>query len=132
MMNEMKFLLCIVFFGCFSSAYSEDRAVPAELLKLRTSYEAEIVKAGAMSIRELEGTEWQWASGGTLRFEENGKATHTAWSTPGIWKKVNSVSITLQRPGGDPPMTVVFSDQRLNEAVITSHLGTSTTITRIK
>ena len=121
MMNEMKFLLCIVFVGCFSSASSEDRAVPAELLK-----------AGAMSIRELEGTEWQWASGGTLRFEENGKATHTAWSTPGIWKKVNSVSITLQRPGGDPPMTVVFSDQRLNEAVITSHLGTSTTITRIK
>ena len=88
-------------------------------------------KKVAANMKVLDGSEWQWGSGGTVKLERNGEAIHTAWSTPGQWKRVNNVTITIQRPGGDPPMTVVFSDQNLTDAVVTSHLNTTTTIKRI-
>lgn len=170
--------LSLIFGAWIVPMIAQDEAVPAELLKLRASYDAEIkrltetpkrkyvealerlqafyTKNGeldkALIVREeiqtaaqdpaeakkmaansklLDGSEWQWGSGGTLKLERNGDAIHTAWATPGQWKKINSVTITIQRPGGDPPMTVVFSDQNLTDAVVTSHLNTTTTIKRI-
>ncbi len=177
-MKMMTRVLFLLFALSGASSYSEDAPVPTELLKLRSSYEAEIkrvtetpkrkyaealeklqawyTKNGeldkALIVREeiqmtmrdqgeakkmdanlkvLDGSEWQWGSGGTLKLEKNGDAVHTAWATPGQWKKVNNISITIQRPGGDPPMTVIFSDQTLMDATVTSHLGTTTTIRRI-
>jgi len=88
-------------------------------------------KKAEVNLKLLDDSEWQWGSGGTLKLERNGDAIHSAWSTPGQWKKINNVTITIQRPGGDPPMTVVFSDQNLTDAVVTSHLNTTTTIKRI-
>ncbi|HRQ89510.1 MAG TPA: hypothetical protein PLA50_11970 [Bacteroidia bacterium] len=85
----------------------------------------------ALTTRTLGGTTWKWGSGGTLKLERGGKAAHSTWGRPGSWKRIDNLSIELQRPGGDPPMKVVFSDETLNNAVVTSHLGTSTTLTRI-
>jgi len=81
--------------------------------------------------RILYGSEWLWGSGGTLTLERNGNASHTAWSVPGLWKKMRDGTLSLQRPGGDPPMSVKFSDENLTNAVVTSHLGTTTTIKRV-
>ncbi len=177
-MNYLAHTICSFLVLSVSFAFAADKASPAELLKLRASYEAELsrvtepvnrkyldalqklqefyTKNGdldkALIVREemqlagqsnavekkltiaakdLEGSEWQWGTGGTLKLEKSGKAIHTAWPSPGVWKKVNNVTITLQRPGGDPPMTVVFSDQELSSATVTSHLGTTTTISRV-
>ena len=88
-------------------------------------------ESNALGGMGLEGSEWVWGTGGTLTLSENGFAKHSSWQNPGIWKKVNEVTITVQRPGGDPPMTVVFSNTTLTDAVVTSHLGTKTTIRRI-
>jgi len=81
--------------------------------------------------RILYGSEWLWGSGGTLTLERNRDASHTAWSIPGSWKKMRDGTLSLQRPGGDPPMSVKFSDESLTNAVVTSHLGTTTTIKRV-
>lgn len=95
------------------------------------SEEAAAAPAMAVNDRILNGSEWLWGSGGTLKLERNGDAIHTAWSVPGSWKKMRDGTLSLQRPGGDPPMTVKFADENLLNAVVTSHLGTTTTIRRV-
>ena len=84
-----------------------------------------------LTTRSLGGTEWQWGSGGVLKLERGGKATHSTWGAPGSWKRIDDLSIALQRPGGGPPMTAAVSDEELTSAVITSHVVASTTLTRI-
>ncbi len=93
--------------------------------------ESAAVPAIAINERILYGSEWLWGTGGTLTLERNGDASHTAWSVPGSWKKMRDGTISLQRPGSDPPMSVKFSDETLINAVVTSHLGTTTTIKRV-
>lgn len=103
-------------------------------LRIKEEMEKEAAAKGKETIttRTLGGTDWQWGSGGILKLERGGKASHSLWSAPGTWKRIDELSISVQRPGSDPPMTAVFSDEELTSAVITSHLGTSTTLTKIE
>jgi hypothetical protein len=44
---------------------------------------------------------------------------------------VNNLTITFQRPGGDPPMTAIFSDEKLMTAEVTTGKGGHTNLTSI-
>jgi hypothetical protein len=88
--------------------------------------------AGETAELRLNDSEWKWGSGGILKLQKGGVATHTAWKAPGSWKLAADNSLSLQRPGNDPPMTVVFSTPQLTQGSVTSHTGSQTTLTRIK
>ncbi|MCX6849581.1 MAG: hypothetical protein NTY98_11725 [Verrucomicrobia bacterium] len=80
-------------------------------------------------IAKFAGTQWTWGSGGIFKLEPNGVATHSAWNKEGTWVAMNDTTIFVKRPANDPPMIVEFDDA-LSQGKVTSHIPTSTTITR--
>jgi hypothetical protein len=82
-------------------------------------------------LAKFEGTQWTWGTGGVFRLEPNGVATHSAWNKPGSWVAMNGTTVFVKRPANDPPMIVSFDDT-LSQGKVTSHVPTSTTITRSK
>lgn len=178
MMPNVRLLLSVALVLLSSSVSSEEQEVPAELLKLRALFDAEIqrvtevpkrryaealerlqtnytrngelakalkVKEEIQSLNEAEtdeskrtvndrilyGSEWLWGSGGTLTLERNGDALHTAWSVPGSWKKMRDGTVSIQRPGSDPPMVLEFSDETFTHGTVTSHVGAKTSLRRV-
>lgn len=86
----------------------------------------------AATAASLNDSEWTWGSGGTLKLVKGGTATHSAWNARGSWKLVDDKTISLQRPGNDPPMTVIFTNPNLTSGEVTSYTGGKTTMTRTK
>ncbi len=82
-------------------------------------------------LAKFTGTQWTWGSGGIFRLEANGVATHSAWNKEGTWVAMNDTTIFVKRPANDPPMIVEFDDG-LSQGKVTSHVPTSTTLTRRK
>lgn len=82
-------------------------------------------------LAKFAGTQWSWGSGGVFRLEPGGVATHSAWNKEGTWVAMNDTTIFVKRPANDPPMIVEFDDA-LSQGKVTSHIPTSTTITRMK
>ena len=82
-------------------------------------------------LAKFAGTQWRWGSGGVLSLQPDGVATHSAWNKEGTWVAMNETTLFLQRPANDPPMIVEFDDA-LSQAKVTSHVPSSTTITRMK
>ncbi len=85
----------------------------------------------APTLAKFTGTQWAWGSGGVFKLEANGVATHSAWNKEGTWAAMNGTTIFVKRPANDPPMIVEF-DEELSKGKVTSHIPTSTTITRMK
>lgn len=82
-------------------------------------------------VAKFAGTQWTWGSGGVFKLEPDGVATHSAWNKEGTWVAMNDTTIFVKRPANDPPMIVEFDDER-TQGKVTSHIPTSTTITRMK
>jgi len=82
-------------------------------------------------IAKFAGTQWTWGSGGVFKLEPDGVATHSAWNKEGTWVAMNETTIFVKRPANDPPMIVEFDEER-TQGKVTSHIPTSTTITRMK
>ena len=82
-------------------------------------------------LAKFVGTQWTWGSGGTFKLEPDGVATHSAWNKAGTWVAMNDTTIFVKRPANDPPMIVEF-DEALSQGKVTSHVPSSTTITRMK
>ncbi len=82
-------------------------------------------------IAKFSGTQWRWGSGGVFKLEPDGVATHSAWPKEGTWVAMNDTTIFVKRPANDPPMIVEFDEER-TQGKVTSHIPTSTTITRMK
>jgi hypothetical protein len=80
---------------------------------------------------KLSDSDWAWGSGGTLKLARDGTATHTSWKSAGSWKLNSDETLSIQRPGNDPPMTVIFTDSDFLNGDITSHTGAKTTIKRV-
>lgn len=45
---------------------------------------------------KLEGTTWDWHTGGTLRLLADGVASHTKWTKNGTWKRTKDGKIALK------------------------------------
>lgn len=80
--------------------------------------------------KDLDGSLWQWGSGGTLTLHRQNKAEHTAWGKPGVWKRIEDLKILVTKPDGGT-FTVVFTDGTLTSGSVTSDTGTKTTLTRM-
>ena len=100
---------------------------------------ARLANAAAMALPQaanpvelkLSDSDWAWGSGGTLKLARDGTATHTSWKSAGSWKLNSDETLSIQRPGNDPPMTVIFTDSDFLNGDITSHTGAKTTIKRV-
>lgn len=102
-------------------------AVKAELEDLVAQHNKSKTR---LSDKDLEGSLWQWGSGGTLTLLRQNKAEHTAWGRPGVWKRVEDLKVLVTKPDGGT-FTVVFTDGTLTSGAVTSDTGTKTTLTRI-
>lgn len=80
--------------------------------------------------KDLDGSLWQWGSGGTLTLHRQNKAEHTAWGRPGVWKRIEDLKVLVTKPDGGT-FTVVFTDGTLTSGSVTSDTGTKTTLTRM-
>ncbi len=86
---------------------------------------------GTVMKNPLDDSEWIWGSGGKLRLSSGGVARHTSWKRDGSWKLDAERKMLLQRPGTDPPITVLFDDSTYLNGEVTSHTGARTTIKRV-
>jgi hypothetical protein len=80
--------------------------------------------------RDLDESRWIWGSGGTLTLHRQNKAMHTAWTTPGVWKRLTDLTVLLTKSDGTK-MTIVFVDGELTAGEIIAETGGKTTLTRL-
>jgi hypothetical protein len=109
----------------FTKAGQLDKA-----LAVKAELDGLVQQKKRLSDKDLDESRWRWGSGGTLTLHRQNRAMHTAWNSPGTWKRMDALTVLVTK-GDGTKFTVTFTDGGLTAASVNSDGGGKTSLTRV-